>query len=67
VGVTGCSPDARYCPCPSSVPLLVQAYTIIAFHFIILLLVVAQEAQVENPCLICPDGVYDPLYAPYVY
>jgi hypothetical protein len=48
-------------------PLLVQAYTIFACQFIILLLVVAKEAQVENPCLICPDGVLDPLYAPYVY
>ena len=46
-----------YCRCPSFLPLLVQAVIIIACQFYSATnLVVAQEAQVENPCLICPDG-----------
>ena len=36
---------------------IVQAFIIIACQFYSATnLVVAQEAQVENPCLVCPDG-----------
>jgi hypothetical protein len=60
-------------PCrrPSSLPLLVQAYGIIAclyYHSATLPVpvVVAQEAEVENPCLICPYGATrENDYVPY--
>jgi len=48
-----------YCRRPStSLSLLVQAVIIIAcqYYYSATNLVVAQEAQVENPCLICPSG-----------
>jgi len=46
-----------YCRRPSSSNLLVQAYIIIAcIYDSATNLVVAQVAEVENPCLICPDG-----------
>ena len=57
-----------YCRRPSSsLPLLVQAVIIIACQYNSATnLVVAQEAQVENPCLICPDGVTEGIdYAPW--
>jgi hypothetical protein len=57
-----------YCRRPSSSNLLVQAYIIIAciYYYSATNLVVAQEAQVENPCLICPYGATaGDDYAPY--
>jgi hypothetical protein len=49
--------------------LLFQAVIIIAclYYYSATLLVVAQEAQVENPCLACPYGVSEGLddYAPF--
>jgi hypothetical protein len=49
----------------------VQAVIIIACHqyFFSTLVVAAQEAQVENPCVICPNGatsIYGEDYAPFV-
>jgi hypothetical protein len=60
-------PMQWYCRRRSSLPLLVQAYIIIAYlYYSATLLVVAQEAQVENPCLICPYGATQgDDYAPY--
>ena len=52
-------PMQWYCRRPSSsLSILVQAVIIIACQYknSATNLVVAQEAQVENPCLICPDG-----------
>lgn len=45
-----------YCRRPSSLPPLVQAIAIIACQYYSTLLVSAQEAEVGNPCLICPNG-----------
>jgi hypothetical protein len=49
--------------------ILVQAVIIIACQYYSATnLVVAQEAQVENPCLICPDGATaGDDYAPYEF
>ena len=54
----------RYCRRPSFFNLLVQAFIIIACQYYSS----AQEAQVENPCLICPNGATNPAgedHAPY--
>ena len=51
-------PMQWYCRRPSFLPPILQAFIIIAcqYYYSATNLVVAQEAQVENPCLICPDG-----------
>jgi hypothetical protein len=57
-----------YCRRPSSLPPLVQAFIIIAcqYYHSATNLVVAQGAEVENPCLICPYGATaGDDYAPY--
>jgi hypothetical protein len=58
----------RYCRRPSF-KLLVQAFSIIAClcYYSATLVVVAQEAEVGNPCLICPYGATEVLddYAPF--
>jgi hypothetical protein len=51
-------------------PLLFQAVIIIAcqYYSSVTLLVVAQEAEVENPCLICPNGATEGVdFAPYAH
>ena len=57
-----------YCRRPSSLPPLVQAIAIIiiACQYYSTLRVAAQEAEVGNPCLICPNGGYmGDDFAPY--
>jgi hypothetical protein len=59
-----------FCRRPSSLPPLVQAFIIIACqYYYSILLVAAQEVEVENPCLICPNGALPGLdnYAPWPY